>query len=97
MAKYPGKKTAEKAVTPFARMAAERIVSGRVIDACGWWFMRQHNTRAELVELKVCGRATSYRMEAAAEELFGKPVPELTEGDIVKWIGLRDGAPPTDG
>lgn len=82
----------ERPFVPAARFVAERIVSGRVIDACGWWFLRQKSSRAELVELGVISRAGSYRQEVAFEELFGKPVGEISEEHIRRWLGQEEGA-----
>lgn len=85
---YPGKRAAEAAVTPAARVLATHIVRGRIIDAAGWWFLRQHGSRAELVERGLVKRATSYSKEALVEELFGKPVEQLSLDDVLSWLGL---------
>lgn len=71
---------------PGAWQLAERIVQGRLIDACGWWFLRQKSTRGELVKLGVVSRARSYAHEKRTAELFGKPVDDLTEADIRRWL-----------
>ena len=89
MANYPGKKRVEKAMTPFSRAMAEGLVRSQLLAGAGWWVLRQHGTRKELVEMGVASRRTSYRHEATTEQLFGKPVDDLTLEDIGRWIGAQ--------
>ena len=89
MVNYPGKKLAEAAVTPMSRAMAEGIVRSQLTLAVGWWALRQHGTRDELVALGAASLRSSFRHEASVEKLFGKPVDELTSTDIGRWIGAR--------
>ena len=62
------------------------VARGRILDVSGWWLLRQQYTRAELVQHGLVGRVTSYRHEGHAEELFGKPVDDMTADDMAVWV-----------
>lgn len=85
---YPGRKKLERSVEPLVRPAAKGFVSNMYMQMAGWWFMRQHGTRKELVELGVVSRSASYRHEKAFEELIGAPVEKVTGEQLAKWAGL---------
>jgi hypothetical protein len=74
------------AVGPMVRPLAVHIVRGRVIDALGWWTLRQQYSRRELVELGVISRANSYTQDEHFEELFKRPVHEVTPQQFKDWV-----------
>lgn len=87
MKKYPGKEIAEAALVVPSRALATKIVQGRLIDAVGWWWLRQTNTRGELVDKGVCSRAASYRQEEAFLKLMGKKVEDVSNKELRDWVG----------
>ena len=81
---YPGKDIAEAAAVVPSRALATKIVQGRLLDAVGWWWLRQDYSRDELVQKGVCSRSQSYRRETIAREMCGK------DGEDVSRKELRD-------
>jgi hypothetical protein len=62
------------------------VARGRILDVAGWWLLRQDYSRAELVDHGLVARVSSYRHEGHAEELFGKPVDDMTAEDMAVWV-----------
>jgi hypothetical protein len=61
-----------------------------MLDILGWWQLRQHYSRAELVEGGVASRSSSYRHEQHFEQLVGMPIEQATRADVDRWVkGLR--------
>lgn len=86
MQQYPGKDIADAALVLPSRALATKIVQGRLVDAIGWWWLRQTNTRSELVDKGVISRAGSYRQEAKFRDLIGKEVDEVSNKDLRSWV-----------
>lgn len=74
------------AVGPVVRPAAVAIVRGRVLDAIGWWTLRQHHSRRDLVQSGVISRSRSYVQDQHFEELFKRPVHEVTAQQMRDWV-----------
>jgi hypothetical protein len=63
-------------------------MSNQIVRAVGWWQLRQWASRAELVEMGVTKRGMSYNREKDTAELFGVPVDEWTEANMLDWLGF---------
>jgi hypothetical protein len=76
----------ERQVRAAVRPLALHIARYRILDALGWWELRQHYTRAQIVEHGLAARSASYRHEGHFEELIGKRVEQTTRADLDAWI-----------
>lgn len=87
----------ERQVRIAVRPLALHIARGRIVDALGWWELRQQYSRKELVEHGLVARSVSYRHEGHFEELVGKSVEQTTRADLDAWIKaltvVRDESP----
>ena len=71
---------------PMVRPLAVHIVRGRVIDALGWWTLRQSYSRRELVKMGVISRANSYTQDEHFEQLFKLSVAEVSPQQMRDWV-----------
>jgi hypothetical protein len=76
----------ERQVAQVLKPVTLTVARTRILLVGGWWLLRQQHSRAELVELGLTTRVTSYRHEGHAEELFGKPVDDMTAEDMAVWV-----------
>ncbi len=75
----------ERQVRTALRPLSVSIARARILDVLGWWQLRQHYSRAQLVASGIVTRATSYRQEGHFEELVGKPVSEVSRQELDAW------------
>ena len=71
---------------PGSRALATKIVQGRALDAVGWWWLRQVNTRGELVDKGLISRSASYRQEQNFLTLLGKEVEDVSNRELRDWV-----------
>lgn len=62
------------------------VARARILDVLGWYELRQHYTRKELVEHGLVARSVSYRHEGHFEELVGKTVDQTSRQELDAWI-----------
>jgi hypothetical protein len=87
---YPGRSKVEAAARPFGILIGNQVMRTRMLDILGWWELRQHYSRAELIEGGVASRTAAYRHEQHFAQLVGMPIDQATRADIDRWVkGLR--------
>jgi hypothetical protein len=81
---YPGKRQAEALVAPAARAYSARVV----MRLLGYWVVRQHLKRAEIVERGWMGERQSWAAAADFKAVFKKSVDQFTWDDVGAALGV---------